>query len=146
MDHIAIMKKSWGLLPKIISGEKKVESRWYKSKIVPWDRIRKGDSLYFKDSGELVTLKSKVIKVIQYEARNNQHALEIFKKHAFDLGLKNPPTEISQYIKNKKYAIFVFFDSVEKIKPFKIDKSGFGLMAAWITVGDIRTIKNLPNL
>ena len=140
MDHIAIMKKSWGLLPKIISNEKKVESRWYKSKIVPWDRIKKGDNLYFKDSGSLVSLKSKVIKVIQYEIRNNEHALEILKKHAFDLGFKKNPLEISQYIKNKNYAIFVFFDSVGKINPFKIDKSGFGSMAAWIVVDDIKKI------
>ena len=25
MDHVAIMQKSWGLLPKILSGEKTIE-------------------------------------------------------------------------------------------------------------------------
>jgi len=42
MDHVAIMKRSWGLIPKILSGEKTIESRWYKKRIPPWNRISKG--------------------------------------------------------------------------------------------------------
>ncbi len=41
MDHVAVMKKSWGLVPKILAGEKICESRWYKSKRPPWDIIKK---------------------------------------------------------------------------------------------------------
>lgn len=66
MEHIAIMKKSWGLLPKILSGEKKIESRWYMAKCTPWDRIETGDIVYFKDSGSPVTIKARVIKMIQF--------------------------------------------------------------------------------
>jgi hypothetical protein len=64
MQHIAIMKKSWGLLSKIISGEKKIESRWYMAKCAPWDRIGAGEIVYFKDSGCPVTIKTKVSKVM----------------------------------------------------------------------------------
>ena len=49
IHHVAIMKKSWGLVEKILAGEKTVESRWYKSKCVPWDRIKPKDIIYFKD-------------------------------------------------------------------------------------------------
>jgi len=42
MQYIAIMKKSWGLLPKILTGEKKIESRWYNNRYSPWDKIKKG--------------------------------------------------------------------------------------------------------
>ena len=62
MDHVAIMKKSWKLTEKILSGEKKIESRWYKSKYPPWGKIKKGDIIYFKDSGEPVSIKAKVEK------------------------------------------------------------------------------------
>lgn len=31
MEHVAIMRKSWGLTDKILSGQKKIESRWYKT-------------------------------------------------------------------------------------------------------------------
>ncbi len=141
-DHVAIMKKSWGLIPKILDGTKTAESRWYKSKITPWDRIRPGDNIYFKDSGEPVTVKAGVSKVLQYEIRNNKHALEVMKKHAKkDLGLPTIPEEIKDYIRDKNYAIFIFLDSVEKIKPFAIDKTDYGLMSAWITVDDINKIK-----
>ena len=136
------MKKSWGLIPKTLDGTKTCESRWYKSKIAPWGRVYPGDSLYFKNSGEPVTAKTRVTKVLQYEIENNDHALEVMKKHAKkDLGLDIISEEIKNYILNKNYAIFVFFNSVKKVSPFAIDKSGYGLMSAWITVDDINKIK-----
>ena len=136
------MKKSWGLIPKILNGTKTAESRWYKNRIAPWDKIKSGDNLYFKNSGEPVTVKTRVVKVIQYPISNNKEALEIMKKHAQqDLGLKGIPDEVMGYIRNKSYAIFVFFDSAERIKPFEINKAGFGAMAAWITIDNINKIK-----
>jgi len=142
MDHIAIMKKSWGLVPKIINKTKIAESRWYKAKIVPWNRIQIGHNLYFKNSGKPITVKTKVTKVIQYQVPNNSGALKIMKKHAQqDLGFKRIPAEVLKYIENKNYAIFIYFDSVKEIKPFNVDKTGFGAMAAWITIDNINKIK-----
>ncbi len=144
MDHVAIMKKSWGLIPKILNKTKVAESRWYKSRITPWNRIKKGHNLYFKNSGESVIVKAEVSKVIQYQVSNNRQALEIMKKHAQqDLGFKRIPAEILKYIQNKNYAIFIYFDSVKEIKPFNVDKTGFGAMAAWITINNINKIKKL---
>ena len=62
MEHLAIMRKSWGLTQKILTGQKKIESRWYKNKYRPWNQIQKGDVIYFKDSGEPVTIKATVKK------------------------------------------------------------------------------------
>ncbi len=141
MDHIAIMKKSWKLLPKILDGTKKIESRWYKIKACPWDRVKKGDTLYFKDSGAPVTIKSKVNRVAQYGVESNEEAREILRKHKNQLGIEEVPDKVSDYVKDKKYAILVFFDSVEMINPFDIDKTGFGVQAAWLTVKNIEDIK-----
>ncbi len=136
------MKKSWGLIPKILNKTKVAESRWYRSRIAPWNRIKKRHNLYFKNSGEAITVKTKVTKVIQYEIPNNSKALKIMKKHAEkDLGFKKIPPEVLNYIRNKNYAIFIYFDSVKEIKPFNVDKTGFGAMAAWITVNNINKIK-----
>jgi len=66
MDHLDIMNKKWNLIPKILSGEKKIESRWYMARFVPWGRIKKGDTVYFKDAGMPVTAKAKVSKVLFY--------------------------------------------------------------------------------
>jgi ASC-1-like (ASCH) protein len=140
MDHLAILKKSWGLSKKILEGEKSVESRWYKSKTVPWDRIHKGDTIYFKDSGEPVTIKARVTKVEQFEINSNAEALKILERvnNTFGIRTKKP---LHQYYRNKRYVIFIHFDSVKKIKPFYIDKSGYGVMAAWITAPNIEKIK-----
>lgn len=142
MNHVAIMKKEWGLTPKIAVGEKTVESRWYKSRINPWNRIKPGDSLYFKDSGAPVTIKATVTRVDQYEIKNNKHALEILSKYASeDLGTKTIAKSIKDYVLNKKYAVFIHFDNVQNVKPFDIDKKGFGLQCAWISVDSIESIK-----
>jgi ASC-1-like (ASCH) protein len=144
MDHIAIMKKEWGLIPKILNGQKTIESRWYKTKIAPWDKIHKGDLIYFKDSGSPVTARAKVTTVAQYTINDNDEALEIMIKNAeADLGTRTIPSSVKDYIMNKNYAIFVSFDSVEPIKPFDINKEGFGMQCAWISVENIESVKVL---
>ncbi len=143
MDHVAIMKKSWGLLPRILEGAKTIESRWYKARVAPWDRIRAGDTLYFKDSGEPVTVKTRVTKVLQFVVSSNDEALEIMKKIAKkDLGFSKIPQGVLDYISGKRYGILVFFDSVEEVEPFSINKAGFGMMSAWISIPNIRNIKH----
>ncbi|MCL5010650.1 MAG: hypothetical protein M1127_00325 [Patescibacteria group bacterium] len=142
MDHIAIMKKSWGLTRKILSGEKTCEERWYMQKRVPWNMAKPGDTIYFKDSGEPVGIKAKITRVLQFDNLTPKKSEEIAKKYAnADLGSGDIPRAISNYISGKRYCIIVFFDSVEKIKPFDIDKTGFGAMSAWLVVADVSKIK-----
>jgi ASC-1-like (ASCH) protein len=142
MYHIAIMKKSWGLTLKILSGEKKIESRWYMAKCAPWDRIETGDIVYFKDSGCPVIIKTKVSKVIQFSNLTPTLARKIINKYggADGIGIKDR-NKFYNLFKNKKYCILVFLSGVRKIKPFNINKSGFGLMSAWMCVDDIKKVK-----
>ncbi len=143
VDHIAIMKKSWKLTEKILSGEKTVEERWYKFKRAPWDRIKAGDNIYFKDSGEPVTIKAKVTKVLQFTDLTPEKTKEIVVKYGkADLGTDDEmPSEIKEYVTGKNFCMIIFFDNVKKIKPFNIDKTGFGVMSAWITIDNIERIK-----
>lgn len=141
MDHVAIMKKSWGLLPKILSGKKIIESRWYKSKYLPWDRIKTQDTVYFKNSGEPVSAKAKVFKVLQFSNLTADRVRKILNEYGQKDGIeKKDIQKYFQMFKNKKYCLLVFVEDARNIKPFQIDKSGFGAMAAWITVENIRTI------
>ena len=39
--------------------------------------------------------------------------------------------------------MLVFLKNVEKIEPFEINKSGFGIMSAWISVESIPKIKKI---
>jgi len=140
MEHVAIMKKSWGLLPKILSGEKKIESRWYKNKYSPWDKIKQDDFVYFKDSGCPVSLKAEVEKVIQVSDLNSERVREILNKYGKEDGIEDI-SKFFELFKDKKYCMLIFLRKPQKIEPFDINKKGFGAMSAWITVENINQIK-----
>lgn len=139
--HIAIMKKSWGLTEKILTGNKIIESRWYLNKSRPWNQIEQGDVVYFKNSGEPVTLKASVEKVLQLDQLNQQKVKEILEKYGEQDGIgKSDLPKYFEMFKNKKYCLLIFLKNVQPIKPFDIDKTGFGAMSAWITTNNINNI------
>lgn len=142
MDHVAIMKKSWGLTQKIISGQKRVESRWYKSKCSPWGKIGEGDVVYFKDSGKPVSIKTEVEKVISFSDLTPKKVSEILDEYGKDDGIeKDKIKEFFELFKNKNYCLLIFLKNPENIEPFEIDKTGFGMMSAWLSVENIDRIK-----
>jgi len=145
MEHIAIMKKSWGLTQKILTGQKKIESRWYKVKYAPWDRIKSNEVVYFKDSGEPITIRTEVDKVIQFSDLTHEKVKEILYKYgqADGLGIDKIP-EFFEMFKNKKYCILIFLKNPQRIEPFEVDKSGFGAMSAWISLDNVNSIKASP--
>ncbi len=142
MEHVAIMRKSWGLTEKILTGRKKIESRWYKVKYPPWNVIKSGDVVYFKDSGEPVTIKTEVGKVIQFSNLTHQKVKDILDKYgkADGLGIDDIP-KFFEMFKNKKYCIIIFLKNPQKIEPFEIDKRGFGAMSSWLVVEHVDKIK-----
>jgi len=142
MFHIAIMRKSWGLIPKILSGEKKIESRWYKNRSAPWGKIKIGDTVYFKNTGELVSVKVKVKEVKQYDNLDFEKVKALLSQYGDQDGInKNDIEKYFNLFKDKRYCILVFLEQPEKIEPFDINKKGFGAMAAWLVIEDINSIK-----
>ncbi|MCX6807993.1 MAG: hypothetical protein NTZ80_04345 [Patescibacteria group bacterium] len=136
------MKKSWNMIPKILSGQKKIESRWYKHKCVPRGKVFKDDTIYFKNSGELVELKARVEKVLQLADLNLDKIKQILAEYGRDIGLESKDLDIfSSQVKDKKYCILIFLRDVETVEPFEIDKAGFGAMAAWLFAEDINLVK-----
>lgn len=142
MEHLAIMRKSWGSTQKILNGKKKIESRWYSMKCKPWGSIKENETIYFKDSGEPVRLKAKVSKVMQFANLNPNRVKEILGEYGDDDGLdKEKIPEFFERFKNKKYCMLIFLKNPQEIAPFEIDKQGFGTMSAWITVESISKIR-----
>lgn len=88
MDHLAIMKKSWGLTQKILTGKKKIGSWQYKSKYSPWGKIERGDVVYFKDSGESVSIKAEVEKVILFSNLRPEKVKQILDEYGNDDGIE----------------------------------------------------------
>lgn len=142
MDHVAIMRKAWGLTDKILSGQKKIESRWYKNKYSPWDKIVRGDTVYFKDSGEPVRIKAKVDKVIQVSGLTPGKVRKILKEYGKDDGIERRLlNKYFEMFKDKNYCILIYLEKPQAIAPFAINKTGFGGMASWITLLSIDSIK-----
>ena len=140
MDHVAIMKKSWGMIPKILSGEKTIESRWYQTKRAPWDTAFSGDTIFFKDSGGLVTAQAIISKVMQLNIGDVADIQKILKKYNKKICL--PDADPKTWNTMPRYCILLWLTDPKPIaKPFSIDKTGFGAPAAWITVKNIRKIK-----
>lgn len=142
MEHLAIMRKSWGLTQKILNGQKKIESRWYSVKYRPWDNIKEGEIIYFKNSSEPVRLKAEVSKVMQFTDLTPNRVKDILDEYGNDDGLeKEKIPEFFERFKDKKYCMLLFLKNPQEIKPFEIDKKGFGAMSAWIMVDTISKIK-----
>jgi ASC-1-like (ASCH) protein len=138
MDHVAIMNKKWKLIDKILSGDKTIESRWYKNKIAPWDKIKEGDVVYFKDTGEPITAKAKVSKVLQFKELDTQKIKELISTYGKDIGLGSWSS--TAWYNNKNYCILIFLKDPEKVYSFNINKKGFGNAAAWLCVNNISRV------
>lgn len=120
MGHVAIMNLRFGdLIGKILSGEKKIESRWSKNKITPWSRVKSGDVFYFKNSGGPIIVKAEVEKVMQFEKKDFGEARRWFK-------------DADVWSNGKNYCVLVFLRKPERVEPFRIIKSGFCSAAAWL--------------
>lgn len=142
MHHVAIMKKSWGLIPKIIEGKKTIESRWYMTKRSPWNQIKKGDKVFFKNSGEKVIAEAGVSKVIQFELKDIKEAEAVVRKYGKHICIVNKEPRTWESIPN--YCILVFLEKPRELKePFNIKKDGFGIGAAWLSMKDIKEVKRI---
>ena len=142
MHHIAIMQKSWSMTQKIAGGQKTIESRWYLNRSTPWGKVSTGDAIYFKNSGEPVSMKATVAKVLQFDKLTPAKVRSLLDKYGDQIGLD--PNDIPLYyyrFKNKRYCLLIFLKAVQKVRPFSIDKTVYGAMAAWITVPSIKTIR-----
>ena len=142
MDHIAIMQKSWGLTEKIATGQKTIETRWYKVKYTPWGKISPGDSIYFKNSGEPITIQAKISKVINFSDLTPEKVHTILKDYSKQLGLDEPDIQaFFEMFKHKRYCILMYLKDAHPIQPIEINKQGFGAMSSWISVESIAKIK-----
>ena len=135
MDHVAIMNKSWKLIPKILEGRKKIESRWSINKCSPWGKVSVGDTIYFKNSGENVAASATVKKVKSFSDLNPNKITKIVHKYGGNGGIA--VTNIDESIKwasKKRYCTLIYLMNAKAVKPFDIDKRGFGSGCAWVTV------------
>jgi hypothetical protein len=141
-DHVAIMRKSWGLIPKILDGRKKIESRWSINRVAPWGKVKIGDSVYFKNSGEAVSAKAVVSNILQFEDLNLKKIKDIFYRYGGEDGIASSNIESTiEWAKDKRYCTLIFLKDPERVRAFSINKKGFGNACAWMVVGEINKVR-----
>ena len=108
----------------------------------PWDRINPGDIIYFKDSGEPVTIRAEVVDARQFSGLTPLSVRNILDKYGKDDGLRQEDIPVFyDMFRHKRYCILVFLGNPQSTEPFDIDKAGFGMMSSWITIEDISRIR-----
>lgn len=117
MEHLAIMKK--GYIEKILSGEKKIESRFSKNQIAPFNKICAGDKVYMKVAGKEVTAMYEVEKVLSFENLSIADIKSIYNLYGKDICAELEYWELK---KHSKYATLIYIREPRKIAPFKINK------------------------
>jgi len=139
---VAILRASWKLGARILAGEKTIESRWLVNRSAPWDRVRAGDAVYFKESGGPVTLRARVARVRQFEGLTPARVRGLVREHAARLGLRpGERAAFARRMERKRYGVLIFLRDIEPVAPFGIDKTGYGPMAAWLPVGEIDRVR-----
>ena len=136
------MQKSWGFTEKIVTGQKVIESRWYNVKYAPWGRISAGDNIYFKNTGEPVTIQAEVEKVLYFSELTPDRIQTILEHYGKEMGIDEPDMpKFFEKFKHKRYCILIFLKHAQHITPFEINKQCFGMMASWICVKSITQIR-----
>lgn len=124
MKHIAIFRQPF--FDMVLCGEKTIESRWSKNKIVPYHRVNIGDDILLKLSGSPVTATAKVGDVKYFEL-TPQIAENIRLKYGKQIGIDR--FENWESYTNKRYCTLIWFENVKTIKPLKVPRSNG---AGWI--------------
>ena len=134
MHHLAILSKKPNFLDLILKRKKTIESRWYQTKRTPYNKIKKGDIIFLKESGQPVTARAEVNKVLYFDLRHTR-VKDIIDKYGKQICINS-----TKGLTNKNYCILIFLKNPKSIPEFNINKSGYGNMSAWITVKNIKQL------
>lgn len=128
MKHIAICVQPFFDL--IVSGEKTIESRWSNRKIAPYNKVKKGDIIYLKESGKDVFYMTTVKDYREFEL-TEEIADQIKREYSNEIKIdlfKN-----WEECRHKKYLTLIWLNKIEPICQLKVKKSNG---AGWLILGE----------
>jgi len=124
--HLVILKKPY--LDAILSGKKKVESRFSKSRRNFLNSIKAGDLLFLKQSSGPVCATARIEKAKLFENLTAKKILEI--KQQFN-GLICGDEDFWQSALDCRFATLVKLTDVKRIEPVRINKKDW---RAWVVL------------
>lgn len=123
--HLAIMSKQ--AIQAILSGRKKIETRFSLKKIAPFGGINRGDLVYMKSSGGDIIGQFRVKKVFSFEGLTKKDVEKIFEDFGEDIKTGDHKIDID-YFQQKQathFGTLIFIGEVEQFitSPIKIPKT-----------------------
>jgi len=140
MDHVVYVDTKARELEKLLAGEKTMIVRGATGRKLPYGRVQPGDRLFFihnKGDGRL-RVSTLVSEVFNSEKLTEEQAGDLLKTNQSKLNLT---TEQIKRWPGKRYLVLITVKDVHSIKPFAIDRSGYGNMDDWLAVGVIESVK-----
>jgi len=140
MDHIVYLDASAKELDLLFSGKKSMIIRGATGRKMPYGRVNQGDTLYFinNNSEGVIQARAKVERVLNSDRMTEEESVQLIDRHQNMLQLSK-----NQYDRwaGKRYLVLIEVKEVEKVEPFRIDKSGFGNMDDWLPVEQIKKVR-----
>ena len=141
MDHIVYLDLKSKEMDKLATGQKTMIIRGASEKRFPYNKVRKGDELYFLyDDEDESKIKSKalVYSVFNSEILNEKESLELVNQKQTYLQLT--PEQIKRWA-GKKYLILIEITNFEFVDCISLDKSKYEIVNDWIPIDDIKNVK-----
>ncbi len=138
-DHVVYLDAKANELEALLEGKKSMIVRGATGRKLPYGRVEKGDVLYFINNNAEGEVKAKTIvsSVFNSEKMEKNESVSLVKKNQGKLQLTDK--QFSKWA-GKRYIVLIEIKEVKKIKPLKIDKSGYGNMDDWLPVEKIESV------
>jgi hypothetical protein len=140
MDHVVYLDAAAKDLDLLLSNEKTMIIRGATGRKMPYGRVNPGDVLYFINNNAegAILACAKVKSVLNSEKLTGAESTQLIEQHQEKLQLTQKQLERWA---GKRFLVLVEVGEVEKVQPFRIDKSGFGNMDDWLLVEQIEKVR-----
>ncbi len=125
-SHLVILKKPY--LDAILSGRKRIESRFTKTRRPAFGRVFPGDKLFFKISSGPVCATATAAEVKNFESLTPEKILELKGQYNHDIGGTD---EYWQSKMDSRFGYLVRLRNVKPIEPVRIHKKDW---RAWVVL------------
>ena len=129
-SHLVILKKPY--LQAILAGRKSIESRFMKTRRVPYAKVWAGDRLFFKESGGKVCAVGMAGKVMNFKGLTGQRIMQLKRK------LNRRILGADSYWEQKKdcsWGVLIWLKEIQVIEPIRIDKKDW---RGWVVLTEER--------
>lgn len=128
MKHLAIFKGEAG--EKILRGEKTIESRFSRTKSVPFGAISSGDLVYIKPSGKEIIGEFRVKKVLFFDGLDQIDLEDLKNRYNKELNVDGGYWEKN---KNCRYGTIIFIGDSSRFitSPIRIPKKD---LRGWVVL------------